>query len=67
MIHFNPDTRSFDLLLRSSDHAFQVDQADRGGEVYCASGYGLMTLGSPPDMTEHVGYSRTFYLKAVGT
>jgi alpha-galactosidase len=34
-------------------------------EVHHASGYELMTLGLPHDMTEHVGSSRTFYLKAV--
>src|SRR5512143_3017506 len=29
MIHFNPDTRTFNLLLRTSYYAFQVDAADR--------------------------------------
>ncbi len=34
-------------------------------EVYCASGYELMTLGLPHDIPEHVGYSRTLYLQAI--
>ncbi len=39
---------------------------DRHGvEVQRASGYELMTLGLPRDLTEHVGYSRTLYLQAV--
>jgi alpha-galactosidase len=29
MIHFNPDTRTFNLLLKTSYYAFQVDEADR--------------------------------------
>ncbi len=29
MIHFNPDTRTFNLILRSSYYACQVDHADR--------------------------------------
>ncbi len=29
MIHFNPDPRTFNLLLRTSYYAFQVDNADR--------------------------------------
>ncbi len=29
MIHFNPDTRTFNLLLQTSYYAFQVDQAGR--------------------------------------
>ena len=29
MIHFNPDTRTFNLLLQTSTYAFQVDEADR--------------------------------------
>ena len=29
MIHFNPDTRTFNLLLRTSYYAFQVDSANR--------------------------------------
>lgn len=29
MIHFNPDTRTFNLLLKTSAYAFQVDPADR--------------------------------------
>jgi alpha-galactosidase len=33
-------------------------------DVHRATGYELMTLGLPHDMTEHVGYSQTFYLKA---
>ncbi|MFN8598116.1 MAG: alpha-galactosidase, partial [Anaerolineae bacterium] len=36
-----------------------------GVEVQRASGYELMTLGMPRDLTEHVGYSRTLYLQAV--
>jgi alpha-galactosidase len=35
-----------------------------GDEVHRATGYELMTLGLPHDITEHVGYSRTFYLSA---
>jgi alpha-galactosidase len=35
-----------------------------GDEVQRATGYELMTLGLPHDITEHVGYSRTFYLSA---
>jgi alpha-galactosidase len=34
-------------------------------EIHRATGYELMTLGLPHDMTEHVGSSRTLYLKAV--
>ncbi|MBI5563641.1 MAG: alpha-galactosidase [Chloroflexi bacterium] len=29
MIHFNPDTRTFNLVLHTSYYAFQVDQVDR--------------------------------------
>jgi alpha-galactosidase len=29
MIHFNPDTRTFNLLLRTSYYAFQVDSSNR--------------------------------------
>src|SRR5512145_1781833 len=29
MIHFNPTTRTFNLLLKTSYYAFQVDRADR--------------------------------------
>ncbi len=36
-----------------------------GAEVHRASGYELMTLGLPHDITEHVGYSRTLYLQAI--
>ncbi len=34
-------------------------------EVQRATGYELMTLGLPREMTEHVGYSRTLYLQAI--
>jgi alpha-galactosidase len=39
-----------------------VDRDDE--EVHRATGYELMTLGLPHDITEHVGHSRTFYLSA---
>ena len=39
---------------------------DRHGHaVHRATGYELMTMGLPRDINEHVGYSRTFYLKQV--
>jgi alpha-galactosidase len=38
-----------------------------GNEVHRASGYELMTLGLPHDMTEHVGSSRTLYLRTIDT
>lgn len=37
----------------------------QGAEVHRASGYELMTLGLPHDLTEHVGYSRTLHLQAI--
>jgi alpha-galactosidase len=36
-------------------------------EVHRATGYELMTLGVPHDITEHIGYSRTFQLKALAS
>jgi hypothetical protein len=29
MIHFNPETRTFNLLMKTSYYAFQVDQENR--------------------------------------
>ena len=40
-----------------------TDRHDR--EVHRATGYELMTMGLPDDITEPVGYSRTLHLKQV--
>ncbi len=34
-------------------------------EVHRTTGYELMTLGLPSELTEHAGYSRTLHLKAI--
>jgi len=40
-----------------------TDRHDR--EAHRATGYELMTMGLPHDITEHVGYSQTLYLQQV--
>ncbi|MBI5567450.1 MAG: GH36 C-terminal domain-containing protein, partial [Chloroflexi bacterium] len=53
-------------LLKGLISAAIYTVTDRhGAEVHRASGYELMTLGLPHDITEHVGYSRTLYLQAI--
>ena len=45
MIHFNPDTRTFNLLLHTSYYAFQIDQADRAVHL----GWGPRPAGAAQD------------------
>ena len=45
MIHFNPKTRTFNLLLQTSYYAFQVDQAGRVVHL----GWGPRPANAAPD------------------
>lgn len=45
MIHFNPDTHTFNLLLQTSYYAFQVDQVGRVVHL----GWGPRPAGAAPD------------------
>jgi alpha-galactosidase len=53
-------------LLRSLLPGATYTVIDRDNdEIHRATGYELMTLGLPHDFTEHVGYSRTLYLRTI--
>jgi alpha-galactosidase len=53
-------------LLKGLIPGALYSMTDRDGdEVHRASGYELMTLGLPHDITEHVGSSHTYYLKVI--